>query len=107
MMSKKTLYRITFVNVEAIYEIYAHKISESDLFGFVEIEGLVFGENSSLVVDTSEERLKMEFENVERTLIPLHSVYRIDVVTKLGTGKVRDKSSDGSKVSMFPVPAKR
>lgn len=106
-MSKKTIYRITFANLEAIYEIYARKVSESEMFGFLEVEEFVFGENTSLVVDPSEERLKIEFENVKRTFIPMHSVFRIDEVSKQGTGKVRDKSRDGSKISMFPVPDKR
>jgi hypothetical protein len=106
-MTKKTIYRITFANLEAIYEIYARKVSESDLFGFLEVEELLFGENSSLIVDPSEKRLELEFENVQRTYIPLHSVYRIDEVNKQGTGKVRDKSNDGNKVSLFPVPGKR
>lgn len=106
-MSKKTIYRITFANQETIYEIYARKVSESEMFGFLEVEEFVFGENTSLVVDPSEERLKIEFENVKRTFIPLHSVYRIDEVSKQGAGKARDKSNDGNKISMFPIPDKR
>ena len=106
-MPKKTIYRITFANQETIYEIYARKISESEMFGFLEVEEFVFGENTSLVVDPSEERLKIEFENVQRTFIPMHSVYRIDEVSKQGIGKVRDKLSEGGKVSLFPIPDKR
>ncbi|MDP1603227.1 MAG: DUF1820 family protein [Legionella sp.] len=106
-MLKKTIYRITFANQETIYEIYARKISESEMFGFLEVEEFVFGENTSLVVDPSEERLKIEFENVQRTFIPMHSVYRIDEVSKQGIGKVRDKLSEGGKVSLFPIPDKR
>ncbi|WED44340.1 DUF1820 family protein [Legionella cardiaca] len=106
-MSKKTLYRITFANQEAIYEIYARKISESEIFGFLEVEDFVFGENTSLVVDPSEERLKVEFNSVKRTYIPMHAVFRIDEVNKQGIAKVRDKSVEDGKVSMFPVPNKR
>ncbi|HHF7343989.1 TPA: DUF1820 family protein [Legionella feeleii] len=106
-MSKKSLYRITFANQEAIYEIYARKVSESEMFGFLEVEDFVFGENTSLVVDPSEERLKVEFNDVTRTYIPMHSVFRIDEVSKQGAAKVRDKSKDEGKVSMFPVSGKR
>ncbi|KTC86765.1 DUF1820 family protein [Legionella brunensis] len=106
-MSKKSLYRITFANQEAIYEIYARKISESEIFGFLEVEEFVFGENTSLVVDPSEERLKIEFNSVKRTYIPMHAVFRIDEVNKQGVAKVRDKVTEDSKVSMFPVPSKR
>lgn len=106
-MSKEILYRISFVNQESIYEIYARKIIESEIFGFLEIEDIVFGENSSLVVDPSEERLKLEFNGVKRTYIPLHAVLRIDMVKKQGVAKVRDKLKDDGKVSMFPVPSNR
>ncbi|MDI9818227.1 MULTISPECIES: DUF1820 family protein [unclassified Legionella] len=106
-MSKKSLYRITFANQEAVYEIYARKICESEIFGFLEVEEFVFGENTSLVVDPSEERLKVEFSSVKRTYIPMHSVFRIDEVDKQGVAKVHDKSRDDAKVSMFPIPGKR
>lgn len=106
-MSKETLYRVTFANQEAVYEIYARYVRESEIFGFLEVEEVVFGENTSLVVDPSEERLKLEFNNVKRTYIPMHSVFRIDEVSKQGVAKVRDKSKDESKVSMFPMPTNR
>lgn len=105
-MSKKTLYRITFSYLDAVYEIYARKVCESDLFGFLMVEELIFGENSSLVVDPAEERLKLEFNSVKRTFIPMHAVFRIDEVDKQGVAKVRDNFSDSNKVKMFPVPGK-
>ncbi|ASQ45878.1 DUF1820 family protein [Legionella clemsonensis] len=106
-MSKKTLYRITFANQDAVYEIYARNVCESEIFGFLEVEDFVFGENTSLVVDPSEERLKVEFNSVKRTYIPMHAIFRIDEVNKQGVAKVRDKVVEEGKVSMFPVPNKR
>ena len=105
-MTKKTLYRITFANQEAIYEIYARSIKESEIFGFLEVEELVFGEQTSLVVDPSEERLKLEFSGVKRTYIPVHSIYRMDEVTQQGTAKVKDNPGYGGKVSPFPGTGK-
>lgn len=105
-MTKKTLFKITFANQEAIYEIYARAIKESDMFGFLEVEELVFGEQTALVVDPSEERLKMEFNNVKRTFIPMHSIFRIDEVTKQGTPKMKDNTGYGNKVSPFPGTGK-
>lgn len=101
-MTKKTLFRITFANQEVIYEIYARSIKESELFSFLEVEELVFGEQTSLVVDPSEERLKMEFNGVKRTFIPMHSIFRIDEVTQQGTAKVKDNLGYGNKISHFP-----
>jgi hypothetical protein len=105
-MTKKTLFRITFANQEAIYEVYARSIKESDLFGFLEVEELVFGEQTALVVDPSEERLKLEFNGVKRTFIPMHTIYRIDEVNKQGVAKVKDNPGYGGKVSHFPGTGK-
>lgn len=105
-MTKKTLFKITFANQEAIYEIYARSIKESDMFGFLEVEDLAFGEQTSLVVDPAEEKLKMEFNNVKRTYIPMHSIFRIDEVTKQGTAKMKDNTGYGNKISHFPVSGK-
>lgn len=105
-MANQNLYRITFAYMEAIYEIYARQVSESSLFGFLEVEDFVFGETSSVVVDPAEERLKNEFKNVKRTYIPMQAVFRIDEVDKEGVAKVRENTSGASKVSLFPVPGK-
>lgn len=105
-MTNKTLYRVTFAYLEAVYEIYARKIHESDMFGFFVVEDFVFGENTALVVDPSEERLKLEFNGVKRTYIPIHSILRIDEVSKRGVAKVRERAPDANKITMFPVPGK-
>jgi hypothetical protein len=55
------------VNDGMVYEIYARRVSHGAIFGFVEVEGLLFGERSSVVVDPAEERLQAEFAGVERT----------------------------------------
>jgi hypothetical protein len=106
-MTKRTLYRIQFYNQEEIYEIYAKSVSECDMFGFLEVGEFVFGENTALVVDTSEERLKMEFNGVKCTYIPMTSIIRIDEVEKLGIAKAFNKASGTNKVTHFPIPNKR
>jgi len=100
-MSSKKLYKIAFMNQGQVYEIYARNVGHGALFGFVEVEELVFGERSSVVVDPSEEKIKTEFEGVKRTYLPMHSVLRIDEVEKEGTSKI--SKIDGN-VTQFPVP---
>lgn len=107
-MPKKTLYCITFTNQDEVYEIYARKISESDVFGFLVVEDFVFDENTSLVIDPSEERLKLEFSKVKRMFIPMHSVLRFDeVIGKEGLAKVHDRVQGDGTVSLFPSPLAR
>lgn len=87
-VAKKRLYRVQFINQGKLYELYAKRVSQTNLYGFVEVEGLVFGEKSTVVVDPGEERLKSEFEGVHLTHIPIHAIIRIDEVEKQGTAKI-------------------
>ena len=88
MSKQKRIYRIFFTSQGKAYEIYARKVEQGDLYGFVVIEEIVFGEKSSIVVDPNEESLKNEFASVKRLMIPYHSVSRIDEVEKEGQAKV-------------------
>ena len=99
------IYRITFHNQGKIYEIYAKTVHQSGLFGFIEIEQIVFGEKTSVVVDPSEENLKSEFADVTRTYIPMHSVVRIDEVEKMGQSKITKADNAAGTVTPFPIPA--
>ena len=91
------LYKIVFVNRDKVYEVYARQVHESGLYGFIEIEELVFGEQSTVLIDPAEEKLKSEFSGVKRTYIPLHAVVRIDEVEQRGAAKIialNSKSED-------------
>lgn len=103
-MAKKRLYRVTFFNQGTVYEIYAHGVQQGALHGFVEIEGLSFGEKSSMVIDPTEERLKTEFSGVQRIYVPMHAVVRIDEVEKQGTAKIIPVTGKGGNVTPFPLP---
>jgi hypothetical protein len=94
------MYKIIFLNNNEVYEIYAKQIAESDLFGFIEVEQLIFKQPSTLVVDPSQERLQNEFTGVKRSYIPVHLILRMDKVEKTGTAKVVDGVSQ--KVTPFP-----
>ncbi len=87
-MAKKSIYRIMFTSQGKGYELYARKVEQGEMYGFVEVGELVFGERSHLVVDPSEEALRREFSGVKRMLIPYHAIGRIDEVEKEGPGKV-------------------
>ena len=109
-MSKRddTLFRIRFEQDESIYEIYAHSLGQETIFGFLEVSDIVFGETTSLVVDPAEEKLKAEFEDVQCTYIPLHSVLRIDEVKKQGSAKILDQTKDTNNVvRAFPTALAR
>ncbi|MFT4798213.1 MAG: hypothetical protein ACJAYE_000437 [Candidatus Azotimanducaceae bacterium] len=103
-MPEAPIYKVIFVNQGQVFEIFARQIYQSDLYGFIELEELVFGERSQMLVDPSEERLKAEFEGVNRSYIPMHSIVRIDEVAKEGVGKISE-AKGGSTVSLFPSPA--
>jgi hypothetical protein len=102
-MASKRIFKVIFVNQGKVYEIYARHVSQTGaLFGFVEVEELVFDARNSVVVDPAEERLRLEFTGVKRTYLPMHYVLRIDEVDKQGVSKITN--AEGGNVAQFPVP---
>jgi hypothetical protein len=101
-MAASHIFKVMFVNQGKVYEIYARKVSHGGLFGFIEVEELVFGERSSVVLDPAEEKIKTEFSGVKRTFLPMHSVLRVDEVKKQGVCKI--VSLEGGNVAQFPMP---
>lgn len=102
-MATSHIFRIMFVNQGKVYEVYARKVNHGELFGFIEVEELVFGERSSVVLDPGEERVKGEFAGVKRTFLPMHSILRIDEVKKSGVSKI-SALEGGANVTQFPMP---
>jgi hypothetical protein len=101
-MAASHIFKVIFVNQGKVYEVYARKVGHGTLFGFIEVEELVFGERSTVVLDPTEERIKAEFSGVTRSYLPLHSVLRIDEVKKQGVSKI-SALEGGSNVAQFPV----
>lgn len=98
------IFRIRFINQGKVYEIYAEAVRPADLYGFIEIEGLIFGENSTLVIDPNEERLKSEFSGVSRTMVPIHAVVRVDEVEKRGPSKIFELDANTNITPFPPFP---
>ena len=102
--SDERVYRVTFFNQGQVYEVYARRVTQGGFFGFIEVEELLFGERTKLVVDPGEERLRTEFEGVRRVFVPMHAVVRIDEVEKVGPARVAQSERAGGSVSPFPMP---
>ena len=103
-MARKSIFKVVFHNQGKIYELYARHVSHGEIYGFIEVDDIVFGERTAILVDPSEERLKAEFAGVKRTFIPLHAVIRIDQVDKEGVAKVLTPGESGANVTPFPLP---
>ena len=111
----KSLYRVIFVNQGKSFQIYARAVLQGNLMGFIEIEDLVFGESSRILVDPTEEALRKEFEQTKRIFIPMHSVVRIEELEKNSelrprivtlTGDESKDSNGASNVMPFTPPPK-
>ena len=85
-MAASHIFKVLFANQGKVYEIYARKVSHGSLFGFIEVEELVFGERTTVVVDPAEEKIKAEFHEVK----------------KQGVSKI--VALESSNVTQFPVP---
>jgi hypothetical protein len=102
--SHKRVYKVIFLNQGEVYEVFAKSVSQGPLFGFVEIEQLLFGEKTQVVVDPSEEKLKTEFAGVRRFHVPMHAVVRIDEVEKEGPARITKPSEKDGSLTSFPTP---
>ena len=98
-MKAKNIFKVSFYNQGNVYEVYASKVYQSDLHGFITIEELKFHERTSVVVDPSEEKLKIEFDQVKRFFVPMHSIIRIDEVEKQGIAKISEAAEN---IAQFP-----
>ena len=43
-------FKIIFINQGSVYEIYSREVYQSDMFGFVPVDDIVFGEKYGMVV---------------------------------------------------------
>ncbi len=101
-MAASHIFKVVFANQGKVFEIYARKVSHGSLFGFLEVEELIFSSRTALVVDPTEEKIKAEFEGVKRTYLPLHSVLRVDEVKEQGVSKITSLEG-ASNVAQFPM----
>jgi hypothetical protein len=97
------IFRIAFHNNGKVYQLHAEQVAQAELYGFVEASGFLFDEHTSVVIDPAEEKLKNEFSNVNRLLLPMHAIIRIDEVDKRGQNKILDMDGN-SNVTPFPMP---
>jgi hypothetical protein len=101
IMPKEILYRVLYHQLNIPFELYARSVSESDMFGFIELEELVFDTPSN----EAEEKIKLEFEAVKRSYIPLSNVFRIDAIEKEEGPTSQFKRSTTGNVTVFPTVA--
>jgi len=101
-MTDRKIYRVAFLKHGKVYEMYCRDVSSTSMWGFLELEELVFGKQDAVVVDPTEEKLRSEFEGVEALYLPLHSVLSVERVEKRGKAVIRDRES-GEKVTPFPL----
>ncbi len=99
--SDDTIFKVLFHNQGQVFEVYARNIYQSEMYGFVEVEDYVFGNKTQVVIDPGEDKLRNEFEGVQRSYIPMHAIVRIDEVEKEGVAKVTDVK--GGNIAPFPM----
>jgi len=100
-MSDNILYKVTFFNQSKIYELYAKDVFSSEIYGFIYVAELVFDQNSTIVIDPAEDKIRDEFANVNVLHLPVQSIIRIEEVKKKMSCKIRDIKK-GENISSFP-----
>lgn len=105
-MATKKLYKVVFLNQGKVYELYAHKVHSSDLWGFTCVSELDLSPREGMLVDPAEERMREEFERTRTLHLPMQSIVRIEEVAERGAAAIRDERS-GDKVVTLPLPPSR
>jgi hypothetical protein len=103
-MSEKPIYKVIFHYQGQVVELFARHVAQGNLFGFIEVEELIFGARSQVVVDPGEDSLKNEFGGAKRIYLPLHAILRIDEVEREGVSRMHAGGEGGGDVRPFPVP---
>ena len=98
------IFRVSFHNNGKLYQLHAQRVESASIYGFIEVSDLLFGEHTSVVIDPAEERLKAEFGGVQRLLLPMHVIVRIEEVEGRGQNKILDIDGTVSNITPFPMP---
>ncbi|MBA4503474.1 DUF1820 family protein [Marinobacterium marinum] len=104
MADEERLYRVSFVNQDQVYEVYVRHVYPSDMWGFIQLEGFVFGSRSEVLVDPGEEKLKQEFADVNACYVPMQAIIRIDDVKTEGVARISEARGN---VMAFPLAPPR
>ncbi len=100
-MKQKRLYRINYITNKEVYELYAEGVNTQDMLGFISISGLVFDQQSKVVIDPIEERLKTEFKGVKTLHLPLQNILKIEEVEQKKSCKIKSLNHD-SNLTVLP-----
>ncbi len=104
MADAQRLYRVTYINKDKVYELYVEQVYSADMWGFVALEGFVFGSHTEMLIDPAEDRLQQEFSGVKRSFVPMQAIIQIDEVEQRGKARITD--AEGT-VTAFPVMPSR
>lgn len=102
--NETTIFRVRFYHEDKVCELYARALATESIFGFLEVEEIVFNENSDTIVDPAAEKMKTMFQDVICTYIPLQSVIRIDEVRTAGVAKAIDLPKGANQNVIRPFP---
>ena len=75
-----SLFSVLFVTQDKLYELSCRHLYQSEMYGFIEIEELIFGARSELWVAPSEGTLQQASSGVTRSFAPMHAKVRLDEV---------------------------
>jgi hypothetical protein len=106
MSKQEAIYRVTFVNQDKLVEVFVEHVYQSDIWGFVQLEGFIFGQRSELLVDPGEEKVKQLFNGAKSSFIPTQAIVRIDQVEQLGVAKLSEVKGNIAQFPMMPPPRK-
>ncbi len=78
---KKKLFKIHFLDEEKKKNIiYSSKVNPSSFLGLIELSDIVFLDTSEILITPDDDKIRKEFQDVERTFLPINAIIRIDEI---------------------------
>ncbi|MCX7552791.1 DUF1820 family protein [Marinicella sp. S1101] len=100
-MKNHKIYRINYNTNQEVYELYAKAVNTQELLGFISISDLLFDQQSGVVIDPTEERLKTEFKGVKTLHLPIQNVLKIEEVEQKKSCKIKTLKKD---INLTAIP---
>jgi len=102
-----SVFRVIMQNNEQIFELYAKKLYESELWDLVVVEDFVFDDNPPIPFAEIEAKIGIKLTGVTRSYIPINSIVRIDEISTVSKDDVKPQPQTGTKILNLPHPFNR
>lgn len=98
LMSDRFLYHIYYTCLGAQRQVLAREMDTRNMLGFLSLSGIV-QPKPGIIISVADERIRTELAGVDRMMIPIHSVIRVDRIVESRPSNAQE----GASVNVTPL----